>query len=165
MKLKIIFLIIFISFSHSSCAYKSLYKRNALHAHKINILVKSKDNYENNISMMKLILNERLNIKNSKPSNLKLIVSLERLTANLGVNKDIYSFGRMLTYNIKYSFYDKKGLLKSGNLQGKSSFNVGGNPYGNKVSEEDASQKIILSLAQNLSNIIAASNFKRPVSP
>ena len=71
----------------------------------------------------------------------------------------------MLTFNIKYSFYDKKGLLKSGNLQGKSSFNVGGNPYGNKVSEEDASQKIILSLAQNLSNIIAVSNFKRPVSP
>ena len=80
---------------------------------KINILVKSKDNYENNISLMKLILNERLNIKNSKPSNLKLIVSLERLTANLGVNKDIYSFGRMLTFNVKYSFYDKKGLLKS----------------------------------------------------
>ena len=47
----------------------------------------------------------------------------------------------MLTFNVKYSFYDKKGLLKSGNLQGKSSFNVGGNPYGNKVSEEDASQK------------------------
>ena len=67
-------------------------KNQALVANKINIFVKSKD-YDKKIpSLMKIFLNEKINISKSKPSNLKLIVSLHRSVSNLGTNKDLYSF-------------------------------------------------------------------------
>ena len=107
-------LFVFLFFT-SGCSYKPVYKKNqALVANKINIFVKSKD-YDKKIpSLMKIFLNEKINISKSKPSNLKLIVSLHRSVSNLGTNKDLYSSGRMISYQVKYAFYDKKGLLTSG---------------------------------------------------
>ena len=71
----------------------------------------------------------------------------------------------MLSYNLNYSLYDKKGLLTSGKLEGKSSYNVSANPYGNVVSVEDASRKVLKSLSMNLGKIILSSGFKRQVIP
>ena len=60
---------------------------------------------------------------------------------------------------------DKKGLLTSGNLNGKTSYNIGENTYANIVYKEDASKKLLSSLSQNLANIITAMDFKRTISP
>tara|TARA_X000000368_G_scaffold397097_1_gene365930 strand:- start:366 stop:860 length:495 start_codon:yes stop_codon:yes gene_type:complete len=155
----------FILFFIYSCSYKPIYQKSPLLSHKIYIVVKSKDRNENNLNLVKLHVSEQINIKNSKPSNLKLIIALKRNISGLGVNKDIYSFGRMLSYNLNYSLYDKKGLLTSGKLEGKSSYNVSGNTYGNLVSVEDASRKILTSLSSSLGKIILSSSFKRQVIP
>ena len=57
---------------------------------------------------MKSILNQKLYYKTSRASNLKLVVSISRSISDLGVNEDLYTFGKMLTYNVNFSFYDKK---------------------------------------------------------
>ena len=144
-----------------SCSYKPLYKKNKFTNEKIDIFVKSKEKYENDVSLMKLLLNEKLNYKSSKPSNLKLVVSIEKQTSGLGVNKDLYTYGQMLTYDIKYSFYNQSSLLSSGNLTKKASYNISSNSYSNIISIEDASQKLIASISENLSNIIIAEKSKR----
>ena len=74
---------------------------------------------------MKSILNQRFIHKTSKPSSLKLVVSINRSITDLGTNKDLYSFGKMLLYDVNFSFYDKKGLLTSGKLSGRTSYNIG----------------------------------------
>ena len=72
MKIKILFTI-FVVYFFSSCAYKPLYKRtNLYYPHKVKIVIKSKEKYENNASTMKLLLDKKLNSKSSKDSNLKL---------------------------------------------------------------------------------------------
>jgi hypothetical protein len=114
---------------------------------------------------MESILNQRFKHKGSVQSNLKLVVSIDRSISNLGINKDLFTFGKMLVYDIAFSFYDKKGLLTSGKLSGKSTYNIGKNTYANIVSKEDASKKLISSLSQNLVNIITAMDFKRTISP
>ena len=114
---------------------------------------------------MNSILNQKLRHKSSAPSNLKLIVSIDRSISDLGMNKDLFTFGKMLVYNISFAFYDKKGLLTSGKLTGKTTYNIGKNAYANIVSKEDASKKLISSLSQNLANIIMAMDFKRIISP
>ncbi len=164
MKKILYFLILF--FGVSSCSYKPLYKKNALFSkYGVEITIKSKGKYENNVSLMRSILSQRLRHKNSKPSNLKLIVSIDRATSDLGINKDLYTFGKMLFYEVNFSFYDKKGLLTSGKLSGRTSYNIGKNQYANIVSKEDAANKLIKSLSQNLSDIITAMDFKRTISP
>ena len=150
----------------SSCTFKPLYKKSALFSkYKINITIKTDGKYENNINLMRSILNQKLYYKTSRASNLKLIVSISRSISDLGVNKDLYTFGKMLTYNVNFSFYDKKGLLTSGRLTGKTTYNIGKNTYANIVSKEDASKKLISSLSENLSDIIVAMDFKRTISP
>ena len=128
----------------SSCSFTPVYEKSqTLVANKINIFVKSKD-YDKKIpSLMKVFLNEKINVRKSKPSNLKLIVSLNRSVSNLGTNKDLYSSGKMISYQVHYAFYDKKGLLTSGKLNNKSTFFVGLNPYANIISEESATKKSI----------------------
>ena len=161
------YLFIFILFFVAcSCSYKPLYKKNALFSKfAINITVKSNDKYENNVYLMKSILNQKFKHKSSAPSNLKLVVSIDRNISDLGTNKDLFTFGKMLVYTVNFSFYDKKGLLTSGKLTGKTSYNIGKNTYANIVSKEDASKKLISSLSQNLSDIITAMDFKRTISP
>ena len=164
MKKILCFIIIFIGVS--SCSYKPLYKKSALFSkYKIDITVKSNDKYENNVNLMKSILNQRFIHKTSKPSSLKLVVSINRSITDLGTNKDLYSFGKMLHYDVNFSFYDKKGLLTSGKLSGRTSYNIGKNTYANIVSQEDASKKLIKSISLNLSDIITAMDFKRTIAP
>ena len=159
-----LFTILFI-FS-SSCAFKPLYKQtNNFHPNKIQIIIKSQENYENSLSMMKVLLNQKLNKKNSKNSSLKLIVSMNRSVSNIGVNKDLNSFARLLQISVNYSFYDRKGQLLSGNLNGNSSFNYTTNNYANLISMEDATSKLIKSLSDDLSSLILADSIKRSFYP
>ena len=161
----ILYVLVFL-LSISSCSYKPLYKKNAIFSkYRVEISIKSKGKYENNANLMESILNQRFKHKGSVQSNLKLVVSIDRSISNLGINKDLFTFGKMLVYDIAFSFYDKKGLLTSGKLSGKTTYNIGKNTYANIVSKEDASKKLISSLTQNLVNIITAMDFKRTISP
>ena len=165
MKIKIIFTIVVIYFL-SSCAYKPLYKRtNLYYPHKVKIVIKSKEKYENNASTMKLLLDEKLNSKSSKVSNLKLVVSIDRVVSGMGINKDLTSDALMLVIEAKYVFFDKKGELTSGSLRNTGSFNYTNNHYANIVSLEDTSKKLIRSLSTDLADLILALNTKRKLSP
>ena len=159
------FLIIVIIFL-GGCAYKPVYKSdNSLSKYKIEIIVKSKENYGKITNLLKLNLNQKLNFRSNKPSNLKLVISVQKQKTGMGINKDLSTSGIIMNYFINYSLYDKKGLLKSGEISKKSSFYLSENSYGNLVSEEDSSQKIILSLSDSISHILLASNFKRKIIP
>ena len=106
-----------------SGAYKPIKKKNTVFTHKINILVKSND-YDKKIPLlMKASLNQKLNSKKSKPSNLKLIVSISKSISGLAFNKDLYSSGKIMLIDLQYTFYDKKGVILSGTLQNKSMSN------------------------------------------
>ena len=152
-------------FVFHSCAYRPIYEKNLILSHNINILVKSND-YDKKIPMlMKASLNQKLNSKKSKPSNLKLVVSLSRSKSALAFNKDLYSSGKVLIINLLYTFYDQKGVILSGSLENKSSYFMGSSPYANIVSEESATKNIISSLSESLSHIIVASRFNRSIFP
>ena len=158
-------LIVFFSFSFS-CSYKPLYKKNVLFSkYDITIKIKSDGKYEDNINVMRSVLQKHLKHKSSKPSSLKLVIAIKRSIVDLGINKDLFSKGRAINYFVNYSFYDKKGLLTSGNLKGKTFYNIGENTYANIVYKEDASKKLLSSLSQNLADIITAMDFKRTISP
>ena len=111
MKKKLFLNIFLCLFVFCSCAYKPIYQKNSFFSHKINILVKS-DDYNKKIPLlMKASLNQKLNSKKSKPSNLKLIVSLSKSVSGLAYNKDLYSSGKILNINLQYTFYDRSHLL------------------------------------------------------
>ena len=149
-----------------SCSYKPLYKKSEIFSkYNIAIKIKSDGKYEDNVSVMRSILQKRLKYKSSKPSNLKLVIAIKRSISDLGINKDLFTKGRSINYNINYSFYDKKGLLTSGRLTGNTSYNIGENTYANIVYKEDASKKLLSSLSENLVNLITAMDFKRTISP
>ena len=165
MKIKILFTIFVVCF-FSSCAYKPLYKReNLYYPHKVKIVIKSKEKYENNASTMKLLLDKKLNSKSSKDSNLKLIVSIERIVSSMGINKDLSSDALMLVIEAKYVFLDKKGKLTSGSLKNTGSFNYTNNNYANIVSIEDTSRKLVRSLSTDLADLILALSAKRKINP
>jgi len=165
MKIKII-VTIFIVYFLSSCAYKPLYKRtNLYYPHKVKIVIKSKEKYENNASTLKLLLDEKLNSKSSKDSNLKLVVSINRVVSGMGINKDLSSDALMLEIEAKYVFLDKKGELTSGSLKNTGSFNYTSNNYANIVSLEDTSKKLVRSLSTDLADLILALSIKRTISP
>ncbi len=149
-----------------SCAFKPLYKKsNLYHPHKIKIVIKSKDRYENNASLMKLLLNQRINKNNSKSSNLRLIVSLKRSVVGMGINKDLSSDARMIIIDVNYLFSDKKGKLVSGKLRSTASFNYTTNNYANMLAMEDTSEKLIKSLSNDLADLVVGQKFSRKVSP
>ncbi len=165
MKKKIFLEFLIFFFIFSGCAYKPVYKKDSFFSHKINILVKSND-YDKKIPLlMRASLNRKLNSKNSKASNLKLIVSLSKSISGLAYNKDLYSSGKILLINLQYTFYDQKGVVLSGKLQNKSSYFMGGSPYANLISEESAAKNIISSLSESLSHIIIASRFSKSIVP
>ena len=165
MKIKILFTI-FVVYFFSSCAYKPLYKReNLYYPHKVKIVIKSKEKYENNASTMKLLLDKKLNSKSSKDSNLKLIVSIERIVSSMGINKDLTSDALMLVIEAKYVFLDKKGKLTSGSLKNTGSFNYTNNNYANIVSIEDTSRKLVRSLSTDLADLILALSAKIKINP
>ena len=165
MKFKILFPI-FIVYFLSSCAYKPLYKSaNLYYPHKVKIVIKSKEKYENNASTMKLLLNEKLNSKSSKDSNLKLVVSIQRVVTSMGINKDLSSDALMLVIEANYVFFDKKGELTSGKLRNTGSFNYTNNNYANIVSMEDTSKKLVKSISNDLADLILALSVKRKINP
>ncbi len=165
MKTKIIFTI-FVVYFLSSCAYKPLYKMtNLYYPHKVKIVIKSKEKYENNASTMKLLLDEKLNSKSSRESNLKLVVSINRVVSSMGINKDLSSDSLMLAIEAKFVFLDKKGELTSGSLRNTGSFNYTNNNYANIVSLEDTSKKLVRSLSTDLADLILAFSTKRKIRP
>tara|TARA_B100001248_G_scaffold250036_1_gene223718 strand:- start:251 stop:748 length:498 start_codon:yes stop_codon:yes gene_type:complete len=165
MKIKILITIFIICFVNS-CAYKPLYKKtNTFYPHNIKIIIKSKGKYENNASIMKLLLDEKLNSKNSKDSNLKLIVSINRNVSSMGINKDLSSDALMLVIEANYIFLDKTGKLSSGKLRNTGNFNYTTNNYANIVSMEDTSKKIIKSLSSDLADLILSLSVKRKITP
>ena len=150
----------------TSCAFRPLYKQsNLYHPHKVKIVVKSKERYENNVSMMRLLLNQRINKNNSKESNLKLVVSISRNIVGMGINKDLSSDARMIIIDLNYMFSDKKGKLVSGKLKNTANFNYTTNNYANMLAMEDTSEKLIKSLSNDLADLIIAQSFNRRVSP
>ena len=155
-----------IFFLLTSCSFKPLYKEsNLYHPHKVKIVVKSKEKYENNVSLMKLLLNQRINKNKSKTSNLKLVVSLKRNVVGMGINKDLSSDARMIILEIYYLFSDKKGKLVSGKLRSTASFNYTTNNYANMLAMEDTSEKLVKSLSNDLADLITGQSFIRKVSP
>ena len=114
---------------------------------------------------MKLLLDKKLNSKSSKDSNLKLIVSIERIVTSMGINKDLTSDALMLVIEAKYVFLDKKGKLTSGSLKNTGSFNYTNNNYANIVSMEDTSKKLVKSLSTDLADLILALSAKRKINP
>ncbi|MFL2660652.1 MAG: hypothetical protein ACJ0G4_01730 [Alphaproteobacteria bacterium] len=149
-----------------SCAFKPLYRSSSLFdPYHIRIVVKTKEPYENTASNMKSYLNQKINKKNQKKSNLKLIVSITRDVINMGINKDLNSYSKMVIVKIMFSLYDKKGELTKGNLKSSSSFNITTNNYANILSLEDSSSKLIKSLSEDLAILILSSSFDRKVTP
>ena len=165
MKIKLLLTIVVIYF-FSSCAYKPLYKRtNLYHPYNVKIVIKSKGKYENNASEMKLLLNEKINSKSSKNSELKLVVSINRSVSSMGINKDLSSDALMLVIDANYILLDKKGELTSGKLRNTGSFNYTTNNYANIVSMEDTSKKLIKSLSNDIADLILALSVKRKIRP
>ncbi len=165
MKKKILLEFLICFFIFISCTYKPVYKKDSFFSHKINIFVKSNDYNKKIPQMMKASLNQKLNSKNSKASNLKLVVSLSKSISGLAFNKDLYSSGKILLIDLQYTFYDQKGVVLSGKLQNKSSYFLGVSPYANLVSEESAAENIISALSESLSHIIIASRFSKSIVP
>lgn len=150
----------------NTCAFKPLYKNsNLFDPYHVKIVVKTKEPYENTASNMKLYLNQKINKKNLKKSNLKLIVSVTRDVINMGINKDLNSYSKMVIVKVMFSLYDKKGELTKGTLKNSSSFNLTTNNYANILSLEDSSNKLVRSLSDDISSLILSSSFGRKVTP
>ena len=90
---------------------------------------------------------------------------MQKQKSSMGINKDLSTSGVLSKYIVNYSLYDKKGLLTSGDIYKESTFNFSNNSYGNLVSDEDTSKKLIKSLSESLSYLILTSNFKRKIHP
>tara|TARA_B100000886_G_C20303468_1_gene440726 strand:- start:175 stop:669 length:495 start_codon:yes stop_codon:yes gene_type:complete len=159
------YLLILILFLNA-CAFKPLYKdSNLFDPYHVKIVVKTKEPYENTASNMKLYLNQKINKKNLKKSNLKLIVSVSRDVINMGINKDLNSYSKMVIVKVMFSLYDKKGELTKGSLKNSSSFNLTTNNYANILSLEDSSNKLVKALSDDISSLILSSSFGRKVTP
>ena len=165
--MKKIFTLIILSvlFFQVSCSFKPLYTQKSFSPYKLNVIIKPKGKYSNNVVLMKNILEKRFNNPNSKPSNLKLIVSLNIKVNNLGVNKDLNTFGKRVTILVNYVMYDRKGTLTDGNLVNSTVFNFSSNDYGNLSSLEDSYSKLVKDASESLANLILAGNFDRNLIP
>ena len=149
-----------------SCAFKPLYKKSNLFGpYHVKIVIKTKEPYENTASHMKSYLNQKINKKNQKNSNIKLVVSVTRDVVNMGINKDLNSYSKMVIVKVIYSLYDKKGELTKGRLKNSSTFNITTNNYANILSLEDSSNKLVKSISEDLANLILSSSFTRKLTP
>ena len=165
--MKKIFTLIILSifFFQASCSFKPLYTQKSFGPYKLNVIIKQKGKYSNNVVLMKNILEKRFNNPTSKPSNLKLIISLNIKVNNLGVNKDLNTFGKRVTILVNYVMYDRKGALTNGNLVNSTTFNFSSNDYGNLSSLEDSYSKLVKDSAESVANLILAENFDRRLVP
>ena len=165
MKKIITLIILSVLFFQVSCSFKPLYTQKSFSPYKLNVIIKQKGKYSNNVVLMKNILEKRLNNPNSKSSNLKLIVSLSIKVNNLGVNKDLNTFGKRVTILVNYVMYDKNGPLTDGRLENSSTFNFSSNDYGNLSSLEDSYSKLVKDTSESVANLILAENFNRKLIP
>ena len=150
----------------SGCAYEPLYNSsNSILSNSTSFIVKSKERYGNDENLIKMYLNQNLNLKNANPSSLKLVISIQKNIGALGINKDLSSTGTLMTYTVNFSLYDKKGYLTSGTVSKKSSYSLSLDSYGNLITEEDSSKKLIKSIAESISHIILSQNFEREIVP
>ena len=153
----------------SSCGFKPLYKVNErILDYKINTVVKvdgDDKNFHRESLLVKKYLNERLNKTYSKSSNLKLIIAIIRSQSNLGLQKDLSTTKYMITYNARYKFSDKKGEITTGTVQKFSSFDLGSSSYANLVAQESTDKNILKALAEEIANLILATNPKRRIYP
>ena len=152
-------------FFQASCSYKPLYTNKSFNPYKLDVVIKQKGKYSNNVVLMKNILEKRLNSPRSKPSNLKLIISLNIKVNNLGINKDLNTFGKRVTIMVNYVMYDRKGTLTKGNLENSSTFNFSSNDYGNLTSLENSYSKLVKDTSEDIANLILAENFNRRIVP
>lgn len=161
-----LFTILFCIIIHS-CGYQALYNDNKkITSYKIEIITKSKEKSGLDLQIMKKSLSERLQNKNAKNSALKLVVSLDRSTFGMGLQKDLTTTTYGIVYDAKYTFYDRKGFVTTGRMQKQSSFDFGQSPYANLVAEETANRNIIESLAADIASYtLTLRNFSRKIYP
>ncbi len=149
-----------------SCGYSSLYKtNNELLNYRINIIVKTEAKYSKDKQTIENYLYKKLSKKESQPSSLKLIISLQKNVYSLGLQKDLTNTRSAVNYNLNYTFYDKKGILSQGSLDKSTSFNVGESPYANIVAEETSSLNLLKSLANEISLMVMTLPTKRKIYP
>ena len=163
-----IFLIIILT-NLTNCGFKPLYEINEkILDYKITTIIKVHDdniNSKKEALIIKNYLNERLDRTSSKNSSFKLIISLKRSQFNLGLQKDLSTTKYMISYVAEYKFSDKKGSVTSGRVEKFSSFDLGESSYANLVAQESTDQNILKSLAQEIVNLILATNPKRKLYP
>ena len=163
-----IFLIIIIV-NLANCGFRPIYKINEkILDYKITTVIKVYDDNKNSKKealIIKKYLNERLNRTSSKNSNLKLIIALKRSQFNLGLQKDLSTTKYMISYIAEYKFSDRKGSITSGKVEKFSSFDLGESSYANLVAQESTDQNILKSLAQEIVNLVLATNPKRKLYP
>ena len=152
-------------FFQVSCSYKPLYLKKSFNPYKLDVIIKQKGKYSNNVVLMRNILEKRLNSPKSRSSSLKLIVSLNIKVNNLGVNKDLNTYGKRVTILVNYIMYDRKGPLTSGNLENSTTFNFSSNDYGNLTSLEDSYSKLVKDTSEDIANLILAEDFSRKIIP
>ena len=163
-----IFLIV-ILVNLTNCGFKPLYEVNEkILDYKITTIIKVHDDNKNSKKETLVInryLNERLNRTSSKNSNFKLIIALKRSQVNLGLQKDLSTTKYMISYTTEYKFSDKKGSITSGKVEKLSSFDLGENSYANLVAQESTDRNILKALAQEIVNLVIATNPKRKLYP
>ena len=64
-----------------------------------------------------------------------------------------------------YKFSDKKGSITSGKIEKLSSFDLGDSSYANLVAQESTNRNILKALAQEIVNLVLATNPKRKLYP
>ena len=163
-----IFLIIIIV-NLANCGFRPLYQINEkILDYKITTIIKVHDDNKNSKKealIIKKYLNERLNRTSSKNSSFKLIIALKRSQINLGLQKDLSTTKYMISYTAEYKFSDKKGSISSGKIEKLSSFDLGDSSYANLVAQESTDRNILKALAQEIVNLVLATNPKRKLYP
>lgn len=151
----------------TSCGFKPLYQNSKeITKFKIKIDVQTSDKSGLDSQTLVKSLTSKLQLKNSKPSKLRLKISLNRSSFGLGLQKDLTTTTYGIIYSAKYTFYDRKGIVTTGNIEKQSSFDFGNNPYANLVAEETANKNIIESLATDIATYtLTLRNFSRKIYP
>lgn len=160
------YIVFILSFFIVSCGFNPLYKNNSiLLDYDIDVIVKSQEGGGKDNQIMKNFLSKSLSKQNNKASNLKLIVSLQKVKYSLGLQKDLTTTRAAVSYNVNYAFYDRKGLISSGSLQKSTSYNIGTSPYASIKAEETSSHNVIKFLANEISLIVLALPQNRKIYP
>lgn len=163
------FFLIIIFVNLTNCGFRPLYEINEkILDYKITTVIKIHDdntNYRKEALILRGYLNERLSRTSSKDSNFKLIIALKRYQSNLGLQKDLSTTKYRISYIAEYKFSDKIGSITSGKVEKFSSFDLGDSSYANLIAQESTNHNIIKSLAQEIVNLVLATNPKRKLYP